>query len=87
MRGTREMFTTIPGNILEDSGERFYFNIPGNVQEHSGECSKRFRRMFKKIPRNLNLDLFCEILFVFIKFGNEIVAKQRNIFYATAYCL
>ena len=38
MRGTRGMFTKIPGNLLEDSGECYYFNIPGNVQEHSGEC-------------------------------------------------
>ena len=38
MRGTRGMFTKIPGNLLEDSGECHYFNIAGNVQEHSGEC-------------------------------------------------
>ena len=39
--GMRGMFTRIPGNLLEDSGECYYF--PGNVQEdseHSGECSK-----------------------------------------------
>ena len=33
MRGTRGMFTRIPGNFLEDSGECYYFNIPGNVEE------------------------------------------------------
>ena len=38
MWGTRGMFTKIPGNLLEDSGECHHFNIPGNVQEHSGEC-------------------------------------------------
>ena len=35
MRGTREMFTWIPGNLLEDSEECYCFNIPGNVQEDS----------------------------------------------------
>ena len=77
MRGTRGMFTRIPENILEDSGECYYFNIPGNVPKDSGECSKRFRGMFKKIPGNVqkdsrgilkkiseNLNLF------FIKFSN-----------------
>ena len=38
MQGTRGMFTRIPGNLLEDSGECYYFNIPGNVPEDSGEC-------------------------------------------------
>ena len=45
MRGTRGMFTRIPGNLLEDSGECYYFNIPenvpkdsGNVRRDSGEC-------------------------------------------------
>ena len=33
MRGTRGMFTMIPGNLLEGSGECSYFKIPGNVQE------------------------------------------------------
>ena len=33
MRGTREMFTRIPGNLLEDSRECYYFSIPGNVEE------------------------------------------------------
>ena len=53
MRGTRGMFTKIPGNLLEDSGECYYFNIPGNVEEDSGECSRTFRGMFKKIPWNV----------------------------------
>ena len=56
MRGMRGMFTRIPGNLLEDSGECYYFNIPGNVKEDSGECSKRFRGMFKKIPANVSKD-------------------------------
>ena len=56
MRGTQGMFTRIPGNLLEDSGECYYFNIPGNVEEDSGECSKIFRRMFPKIPGNVPED-------------------------------
>ena len=56
IRGTRGMFTSIPGNLLEDSGECYYFNIPGNVPEVSGECSKRFRGMFKKIPGHVRRD-------------------------------
>ena len=56
MRGMREMFTRIPGNLLEDSGECYYFNIPGNVPKDSGECSKRFRGMLKKIPENVRRD-------------------------------
>ena len=53
MRETRGMFTRIPGNLLEDSGECYYFNIPGNVEEDSGERSKRFREMFQKITGNV----------------------------------
>ena len=56
MRGTREMFTRILGNLLEDSGECYCFNIPGNVRRDSGECSKRFRGMLKKIPGNVRED-------------------------------
>ena len=56
MRGTRGMFTRIPGNLLEDSGECYYFNIPENVPKDSGECSKRFRGMLKKIPGNVQED-------------------------------
>ena len=59
MHGTRGMFTMIPGNLLEDSGECSHFSIPGNVQENSGECYQcsgecleRFRRMFRKIAGN-----------------------------------
>ena len=50
MQGTRGMFTRIPGNLLEDSGECSHFSIPGNVPEDSGECYQRFRGMFEKIP-------------------------------------
>ena len=56
MRGTRGMFTKIPGNLLEDSGECYYFNIPGNVEEDSGECSRTFRGMLVKIPGNAQED-------------------------------
>ena len=56
MQGTRGMFTRIPGNLLEDSGECYYFNIPGNVPEDSGECSRRFRGMFQEIPVNVRRD-------------------------------
>ena len=38
MRETRGIFTRIPGNLLEDSRECYYFNIPGNVPEDFGEC-------------------------------------------------
>ena len=65
MQGTRGMFTRIPGNFLEDSEECSHFSIPGNIREDSGECSSRFRGMFKKIPMNLNSDLFLEILLDF----------------------
>ena len=53
MRAKRGMFTRIPGNFLEDSGECHYFNILGNVPEDSGECWRRFRGMFKRIPQNV----------------------------------
>ena len=63
MRGTRGMFTRIPRNLLEDSGECYYLTfremlkkIPGNVLEDSGECFKRFRGMFEKIPGNVPED-------------------------------
>ena len=55
MRGTRGMFTRIPGNLLEDSGECYYFNIP-DVPEDSRECWRRFRGMFKRIPGNVPQD-------------------------------
>ena len=67
--GTRGMFTRIPGNRLEDSGEcskRFWGmfpKIPGNVRRDSGECSKdsgecsrRFRGIFEEIPGNVPKD-------------------------------
>ena len=56
MRGTRGMFTRIPGNLLEGSGECFYFNNPGNVPKDSGECFRRFRGMFEEIPGNVQED-------------------------------
>ena len=56
MQGTRGMFTRIPGNLLEDSGECYHFNIPGNVPEDSGEYSRGFRGMFKKISGNVRRD-------------------------------
>ena len=56
MRKTRGMFTKIPGNLLEDSGECYCFNIPGNLEEDSGECSRTFRRMLVKIPGNVQED-------------------------------
>ena len=40
MRGTRGIFTRIPGNLIEDSGK----------------CSKRFRGMFLEIPGNVRED-------------------------------
>ena len=30
--------------------------IPGNLREDSGECSRGFRGMLKKIPRNVGKD-------------------------------
>ena len=56
MQGTRGMFSRIPGNLLEDSGESSHFSIPGNAQEDSGECSRRFRGMSLKIPGNVRDD-------------------------------
>ena len=32
------MFIRIPGNLLEDFGECYYFNIPGNVEKDFREC-------------------------------------------------
>ena len=56
MQETRGIFTRIPGNLLEDSGECYCFNIPGNVRRDSGECSRRFRGMFEEIPENVEED-------------------------------
>ena len=39
--GMRGMFTMIPENLLEGSGECSYFRIPENAREDSGECSRR----------------------------------------------
>ena len=54
MQGTQGMFTRIPGNLLEGSGECSHFTIPRNALENSGECSRTFRGrtfpgMFQKI--------------------------------------
>ena len=56
MRGTRGMFTRIPGNLLEDSEECSHFSIAGNAQEDSQEFSRRFRGMLLKIPGNVPED-------------------------------
>ena len=56
MQKTLGMFTRIPGNLLEDSGDCYYFNIPGNVRRDTGECLKRYRGMLKKIPGNVQRD-------------------------------
>ena len=82
MRGTRGMFTRIPVNLLKDSGECCYFIIPGNVEEDSGKCSRRFRGMFQKIPGNLNLDLFCEILLIFYQILELSCGKTKEYFSA-----
>ena len=41
IQGTRRMFTRIPRNLLEDSGEFSGFSIPGNFRKDSRECSGR----------------------------------------------
>ena len=86
------MLEKIPGNVREDSGEYSKIfrgmlqRIPGNVHEDSGECSTKFRGMFERIPGNLNLDLFCEILLIFLlNPAIKLRKKQRNIFCATNY--
>ena len=59
MRGMREtwgMLTRIPGNLIEDFKECYYFNIPDNVEEDSGEYSRTFREMFEKILGNAQED-------------------------------
>ena len=48
IQGTRRMFTRIPRNLLEDSGEFSGFSIPGNAREDSGELSERFSGVFGK---------------------------------------
>ena len=75
MRGTREMFTRIPGNLLVDSGECYYFNIlgmfkkiPWNVRKDSREYSRGFRGMFKKIPGKVPED------------SGECLKKSRGMF-------
>ena len=58
-----------------NSFQRIFKKIPRNVREDFRECLKRFQGMLSKIPvnvqenldlGNLNLDLFYEILLVFI---------------------
>ena len=60
MRETRRMFSTIPGNLLEDSGECNYFNIPrmlkkipGNVSKFSRKRWRRFREMLVEILKKI----------------------------------
>ena len=80
IRGMRVMFTRIPGNLFEDSGKCYYFKIPGNVEEDSGKCSRKFWGMFKKIPGNLTLDLFCEILLIFYQILQLNCARTKEYF-------
>lgn len=58
-----------------NSFQRIFKKIPRNVREDFRECLKRLQGMLSKIPvnvqenldlGNLNLDLFYEILLVFI---------------------
>ena len=60
MQGTRGMFTRIPGNLLEYSGnviiltfQGMFQRIPGNVEEDFWKCSRGFRGMFEDIPGNV----------------------------------
>ena len=82
------MFEETPENVEEDSGEcskkfgGMFEEIPGNVQEDSGECSRRFRGMLKKISGNLKLDLFCEILLIFLSNSATKMRKNKGIFSA-----
>ena len=60
--------------------------IPGNVPEDYGECSRGFRGrfggMFERIPGNLNLDLFCEILLIILSNSAINLRKKKEIFSA-----
>ena len=59
MRGTektREMFTRIPGNFLENSRESSDFRIPENARKDSGECSRRIQGWFQEISWNVIKD-------------------------------
>ena len=56
------MFTRIPGNLFEDSGNvnilrsrGMLKKIPWDVEDY-GESSRRFGEMFKKIPGNVRKD-------------------------------
>ena len=56
MRGTRGMFTRIPGNVVMLLFQGMLKKIPGNVRKDSGECSKGFRGMLEKIPGYVQKD-------------------------------
>ena len=56
MRGTRGMFTRIPGNVIILTFRGMLKKILGNVEEDSGECSKRFRGIFEKMLGNVSKD-------------------------------
>ena len=60
-----------------------FIKIPGNVQEDFGECSRRFRGMFKKIPGNLNLDLFCKIFLIFYQILLLLTLQQNKGIFST----
>ena len=55
------MFEKVLGNILEDSG-KVVWKISKNVTKDSGGCYKRLRGILKRISKNPNFDLFCEIV-------------------------
>ena len=46
IRGTRGMFTRIPGNVIIFRFRGMLKKIPGNVRKDSRECSRRFRGIF-----------------------------------------
>ena len=56
IRGTPEMFTMVPRNLLKDFGECSVFSIPQYSPKDSRECSRRFWEMFKKILGNVQED-------------------------------
>ena len=56
MRGTRGMFTRIPGNLLRIPRNIIVLTFRGMFQKISGECLRRFRGMFEEIPGNVEED-------------------------------
>ena len=56
MRGTRGMFTRIPGNLLRIPRNVIVLTFRGMFQKISGECLRRFRGMFEEIPGNVEED-------------------------------